>query len=146
MKKTLYIFRLLLIIAVAAPALTFMSCEQPPTVVLDPDLTSGWMGNYAGNYVVNYEADPSSNYSSQIQLVVTKVDKTIIRIDAQGGDSFECTISGSTGSVTFSNITSQKGAYANADEIEGYYSSGLLYYKVSGTINNGNFYAEFTVL
>ena len=146
MKKSLYILRFLLLIGVTVPMLTFFACQQQPTVVLDPDLTSDWMGTYAGNYVVNFEADPSSNYSSQIQLVVTKVDKTIIRIDAQGGDSFECTLSGTTGVVTFSNITNQKGAYANADEIEGYYRSGLLYYKVSGTVNNGNFYAEFTVL
>lgn len=146
MKKSLSIFRLFLLIGITIPFLTFMSCQEQPVVVLDPDLTTGWMGNYAGNYVVNYEADPSNNFSSQIQLSVTKVDKKIIKIDAQGGDSFECTLTGTSSNVTFSNITNQKGVYANADVIEGFYRSGLLYYKVSGTINNGNFYAEFTVL
>ncbi len=125
---------------------TFSSCEQPPTVNPNPDLTTNIVGGYTGNYVVNFEADPANNYSSQINLVVTRVDKTIIKIDAQGGDSFQCTLSGTPNNSQLSNITHTTGAYSVANDIEGYFSSGTLYYKVTGVANGGNFYAEFTVL
>lgn len=136
------IFQLFLLIALP----TFMACEQPPTVVLDPDLTTAILGGYSGNYVVNYSADPDNNTSSQITLTVSRVDNTHIKIDAQGGDSFECTISGTTTALSFSNITDQTGVYTNADDIEGFFRSGTLYYKVTGIINGGDFYAEFTVI
>lgn len=135
---------LILMLGLIAP--TFMSCEQPPTINPNPDLTTNIIGGYTGNYVVNYEADPSNNYSSQINLVITRVDENTIKVDAQGGDSFECTLSGGVSSLTLSNITETTGSYTVADDIEGYYVSGTLYYKVTGVANGGNFYAEFTVI
>ena len=125
---------------------TFMGCQPPPTVVTDPDLTGEISGPYGGNYVVNFEANPQGNYSSQINLQVSKIDKKIIRVDAQGGDSFQCSITGSSNSLVLSNITNTTGVYNNADDIEGAYINGRLYYKVTGTVNGGAFYAEFTVI
>jgi hypothetical protein len=121
-------------------------CEPPPTITVDPDLTTSIVGGYSGNYVVNYDADPQNNFSSQINLVVSRVDKTIIRIDAQGGDSFECTLTGTVNTLTLSNIQNAKGVYSLADDLEGYFVNGSLYYKVTGTSNGGAFYAEFTVI
>ena len=125
---------------------TFTNCEQQPTINPNPDLTTNIVGSYGGNYVVNYEADPSNNYSSQITLVVTRIDNDQIKVDAQGGDSFECSISGSTSSLTLSGITNTTGTYTAADDIEGYYLNGTLYFKVTGIANGGNFYAEFSVI
>jgi hypothetical protein len=125
---------------------TFMSCEPPPTVVSDPDITGLVVGPYTGNYVVNYEADPTNNFSSQITLVVTRVDKKIIKVDAQGGDSFECTLSGTNSSSSLSNINNTSGVYDSASDIEGYFINGTLYYKVTGIVNGGNFFAEFSVI
>ncbi len=79
-------------------------------------------------------------------MVVSRIDKKLIRVDAQGGDSFECSISGTSNNLTLSNIHNAKGLYTLADDIEGVYISGRLYYKVTGTSNGGAFYAEFTVL
>jgi len=123
-----------------------MSCEKPPTVVLNPDLTGQVIGPYQGNYVVNYEANPQDNYSSQINLVVSRIDKKMIRIDAQGGDSFECSISGAEKALTLSNMTNKKGVYALTTELEGSFINGRLYYKVKGTIKGGPFSAEFTAI
>jgi hypothetical protein len=121
-------------------------CQRPPTITVDPDLTGNIVGPYAGNYVVNYTSHPQDNFSSQINLVISRVDKTIIRVDAQGGDSFQCSISGTSNNLKLSNITNTKGIYTLADDIEGVYISGRLYYKVTGTSNGGAFYAEFTVI
>lgn len=123
-----------------------IGCQKPPTVVLDPDLTGQIIGPYQGNYVVNYEANPSDNFSSQINLVVSRIDKKLIKIDAQGGDSFECTISGTEKALSLSNMTNKKGVYALADELDGSFINGRLYYKVKGTINGGSFSAEFTAI
>ena len=125
---------------------TFTSCEQPPVVNPDPDLTANIVGNYNGNYVVNYEANPSDNFSSQITLLITREDTKKIKVDAQGGDSFECSLSGTPNNLSLSNITNTTGAYSPATDIEGYYVNGTLYYKVTGIVNGGNFYAEFTVI
>ena len=124
----------------------FTGCQTPPTVITDPDITGEISGPYSGNYVVNYASNPQDNYSSQINLQVSKVDKKIIRVDAQGGDSFECSISGTSNSLVLSNITNTTGVYNYADDIEGAYINGRLYYKVTGTVNGGSFYAEFTVI
>ena len=121
-------------------------CQPPPTITVDPDLTGNIVGPYDGNYVVNYTSHPQDNFSSQINLVVSRIDKTIIRVDAQGGDSFECSISGTSNNLQLSNITNMKGIYTLASDIEGVYISGRLYYKVTGTSNGGAFYAEFTVI
>jgi hypothetical protein len=125
---------------------SFASCETPPTVTTNPDLTGSIVGPYTGNYIVQYEADPSNDFSSQITLVVSRVDKKIIRIDAQGGDAFDCYISGTENTLTLSSIHNTSGVYDLATEIEGFYRSGTLYYKVTGISNGGNFNAEFTVL
>ena len=135
---------LFLMLGLAMPS--FMSCQPPPTIVTNPDITGNIVGPYTGNYVVNYESDPDNNTSSQINLVVSRIDKKIIRVDAQGGDSFECSVSGTTNSLTLSNITNTSGVYNFASDIEGYYINGTLYYKVTGVVNGGNFYAEFTVI
>ncbi|UTW64787.1 hypothetical protein KFE94_08805 [bacterium SCSIO 12643] len=121
-------------------------CQPPPTITVDPDLTGNIVGPYDGNYVVNYATHPQDNFSSQINLVVSRIDKKLIRVDAQGGDSFECSISGTSNNLTLSNIHNAKGLYTLADDIEGVYINGRLYYKVTGTSNGGAFYAEFTVL
>ena len=125
---------------------TFMGCQPPPTVVTDPDLTGEISGPYSGNYVVNFAASPKDNFSSQINLQVSKIDKKIIRVDAQGGDSFQCSIKGSSNSLVLSNITNTTGIYKSADDIEGAFINGRLYFKVTGTANGGAFYAEFTVI
>ena len=124
----------------------FIGCQPPPTISFDPDLTGTIIGPYSGNYVVNYETDPQKNFSSQINLVISAVDKTTIRIDAQGGDSFECTISGSLNSLVLKDIKNTKGVYSLADHLDGAFINGRLYYKVTGTSNGGAFYAEFTVI
>ncbi len=131
---------------VAMAILAGSGCEPPPTITINPDLTTSIVGGYSGNYVVNYDADPQDNFSSQINLVVTPIDKTLIRVDAQGGDSFECTVSGSVNTLTLSNIQNPKGVYSLADDLEGFFVNGRLYYKVIGTSNGGAFYAEFTVI
>ncbi|MFT4752745.1 MAG: hypothetical protein ACI9GM_000372 [Salibacteraceae bacterium] len=133
-----------LILGLAAP--TFMSCEQPPTVTANPDITGNIAGSYNGNYIVNYENDPANNFSSQIILTVSRVDKKQIRIDAQGGDSFECTLSGTSSNSALTNIINTSGVYQLATDLEGYYINGTLYYKVTGVSNGGNFSAEFTVI
>jgi hypothetical protein len=125
---------------------TFTSCQQQPTITVDPDLTGEISGSYSGNYVVNFDETPQDNFSSQVSLVVSREDKTIIHITAQGGDSFDCSIAGVSSALTLSNITNGKGVYEFADDIEGFYNNGRLYYKVTGTINGGAFYAEFTVI
>lgn len=122
------------------------SCQPQPTITVDPDITGEISGPFSGNYVVNYADDPSKNFSSQINLVVSGLDKKLIHIIAQGGDSFDCTIAGTSSNLSLSNIANGKGVYQYADEIEGFYISGRLYYKVTGTINGGAFYAEFTVI
>jgi len=139
-------FRIVFFAAMVITIPMTMSCEQPPTIVLDPDLTGQIIGPYQGNYVVNYEASPQDNFSSQISLVVSRIDKKIIRIDAQGGDSFECTISGIENSLELSNMTNTTGVYALTNELEGSFISGRLYYKVKGTANGGPFSAEFTAI
>lgn len=121
-------------------------CQRPPTITVDPDLTGNIVGAYDGNYVVNYATHPQDNFSSQINLAVSKLDKKLIRVDAQGGDSFECSISGTSKNLKLSNIHNTKGIYTLATSIEGVYVNGRLYYKVTGTSNGGAFYAEFTVL
>ncbi|MGB0806060.1 MAG: hypothetical protein ACPGRC_05170 [Salibacteraceae bacterium] len=125
---------------------TFMSCQPQPTVTTNPDLTTDVVGEYQGNYVVKYEANPSDDFSSQITLVVSRVDKTVIRLDAQGGDAFQCYVTGTASSLTLSGIHETSGVYNLATDIEGFYRSGTLYYKVTGISNGGNFEAEFTVL
>jgi hypothetical protein len=140
------IFNILILAVIVGLIPTTMSCEKPPTVVLDPDLTGQIIGAYEGNYVVNYEANPQDNFSSQINLVVSRIDKKLIRIDAQGGDSFECTLSGIEKSLTLSNMTNKKGVYASADNLEGSFINNRLYYKVTGTLNGGPFSAEFTAI
>ena len=124
----------------------FSSCQQPPQVNLNPDLTLEVIGAYSGNYVVNYEADPQNDFSSQINLNVNRVDNKIIRVDAQGGDSFECSVNGSLKNLTLSNITNKTGVYKLADKLEGAYINGRLYYKVTGVSNGGDFSAEFTAI
>lgn len=123
-----------------------MACQQQPTVVLNPDLTSVVAGSYNGNYVVNYESDPGNNFSSQISLQVNRIDNNHIHVIAPGGDSFECKVSGTSNNLTFSNISNTTGVYDVADDLEGYFINGTLYYKVTGVVNGGNFYAEFTVI
>lgn len=144
MIKAVRNFGFMILLGIVIPM--FMSCEQPPTVTTNPDLTTEIVGSYTGNYVVQYEADPSNDFSSQITLVVSRVDKKLIRIDAQGGDAFECSISGSANTLTLSNIQNTSGVYNLATDIEGFYRSGTLYYKVTGISNGGDFNAEFTVL
>ena len=140
------IFRVLMFTVLVAWVPTIISCEKPPTVVLNPDLTGQIIGPYQGNYVVNYEASPQDNFSSQITLVVSRIDKKLIRIDAQGGDSFECSISGTEKSLKLTNMTNAKGVYALTNELEGAFINGRLYYKVKGTANGGPFSAEFTAI
>lgn len=130
----------------SAVLLTFMSCQKPQPVVLNPDLTSEIVGPYSGNYVVNYETHPEDNYSSQVTLVVTRVDKTVVKIDTQGGDSFECNISGTDKNLTLKNILNPTGIFVNANNLEGAYYNERLYYKVTGTSNGGSFTAEFTAI
>lgn len=140
------VLRIVLPLSFIGMVLAFVGCQQPPTVNLNPDLTVDIVGPYSGNYVVNYEADPQNDFSSQINLVVSRIDNKIIRVDAQGGDSFECSIEGSLQNLTLSKITNKKGVYAIADELEGAFISGRLYYKVTGISNGGDFSAEFTAL
>lgn len=135
---------LFLILGLVTP--TFMSCEPPPTVTTNPDLTTNVVGPYEGNYVVKYEADPSQDFSSQINLTVSRIDKTIIRVDAQGGDAFQCYVEGSANTLTLKSIHETSGIYDLANDITGFYRNGTLYYKVTGISNGGNFEAEFTVL
>lgn len=131
----------------ALMATTFTGCQEPQTIVLNPDLTTEITGVYEGNYEVNYATRPEDNYVAQVEMVVSKIDKKIIKIDAQGGDSFECTIEGSPSTLLFSNLQNQKGAFSIATEIEGNYVSGRLYYKLTGkTADGGDFYAQFSVL
>ena len=144
MKKALTWVVLFLFTGLILP--TFIGCQTQPTVTTNPDITGNILGGFTGNYVANYEMDPTRNYSSQINLVVSKIDVKKIRIDAQGGDSFECTISGSSTNLKLTNITNTSGVYKSATDIEGYYISGSLYYKVTGIVDGGNFYAEFTVI
>tara|TARA_R110002050_G_scaffold149463_1_gene276043 strand:- start:86114 stop:86545 length:432 start_codon:yes stop_codon:yes gene_type:complete len=125
---------------------TFSGCQQPPTITVDPDITGEIAGPFSGNYVVNYADNPGDNFSSQINLVVSGLDKKLIHVATQGGDSFDCTISGSSSSMVLSDIKNGKGVYQYADTIDGFYNNGRLYYKVTGTINGGAFYAEFTVI
>ena len=123
-----------------------MACEPPPTVTINPDLTTSIVGIYQGNYVVNYEANPQNNFSSQINLVVGRIDKKIIRVDAQGGDSFECSIDGIVSNLTLTNMTNTTGVYTLGTEMEGAFINGRLYYKVTGVSNGEPFSAEFTAL
>lgn len=139
-------FKIFLVSALALIAVSFSSCEKPPSVVLNPNLTTEVIGQYQGNYIVNYEANPQDDISSQISLVVTDVDNTTIRVDAQGGDSFECKVSGSINNLTLSGIKNATGVYTLANDISGNYFNGRLYYKVTGTSNGGAFSAEFTAI
>jgi len=143
MKKLKILF---MVLVIGGSLSSFMGCQPPPTITLDPDLTGTIVGPYTGNYVVNYATEPQKNFSSQINLVISAVNKTTIRIDAQGGDSFECTIAGSLNSLVLKDIKNTKGVYSLADHLEGAFINGRLYYKVTGTSNGGAFYAEFTVI
>lgn len=125
----------------------FSGCQEPEAIVLNPDLTTDITGVYEGNYEVNYSDDPDRNYVAQTEMVVSRIEKKIIKIDAQGGDSFECSIAGTPSALTFSNLREQKGSFSVATEIEGNFIGGRLYYKLTGkTADGGDFYAQFSVL
>jgi hypothetical protein len=140
-------WRLAMIGVTAFFAVSFSSCQEQPTIILNPDLTTEVTGVYEGNYEVNYATRPQDNFVAQVEMIVSRVDNKVIAIDAQGGDSFECSINGSTSFLTFSNLQNQKGAFSIATKIEGQYNNGRLYYKLTGqTQDGGDFYAEFSVL
>ena len=139
-------FLRLLFVVFSTSLLIFSSCQEQPTITTDTDLTINIIGGHVGNYVVNYEASPQNNTSSQISISVTRVTNTTIRIDAQGGDSFECSVSGSTTALTLSNITNTKGAFVYGTKLEGAYANSRIYFKITGDRYGGPFVAEFTAI
>ena len=126
--------------------LTISSCQQEPVIITNVDLTENIVGSHVGNYVVNYEASPQNNQSNQITINISKVSNTSIRVDAQGGDSFECTISGSATSLSLSNLSNTTGVFDYGTYLEGAYANGRVYYKITGNRYGGPFIAEFTAI
>ncbi len=140
MKKLNYILAMIFLLALAA-------CTQPTRIIPDTDLTYEITGTYQGNYIVNFESDSAKDISSQIELKVERIDNDHIRVLAEGGDSFECTVTGSSSSkVDLNDMTATTGAYVHGEHLEGNYYDNRLYYKITGTYNGGAFKAEFTSL
>lgn len=130
-----------------ALSIIFTQCGQQETIqTTNSDITGDIVGPHSGNYNLIFAVSLKKNYSNQISLLVSRINSKTIEINTQGGDSFECVITGSSTSNVFSDLQNPLGIYSFATDIEGYFVNGALYFKVSG-IQNGEFiYAEFTVI
>lgn len=128
------------------------SCREQERVIQDQDLTDYIEGNYNGVYTVNFENDPSQNVTRQYEIRIEKIDNTHVRVDAQGGDTFECELSGSSrSSLTLFNMSNTTGIFTNGETLEGdftQFQNGFkqLNFTVDGTFNGGTFTANFATL
>ncbi|HBH06394.1 MAG TPA: hypothetical protein DDX92_07310 [Flavobacteriales bacterium] len=129
-----------------------IGCREDERIIQDTDLTDFIEGSYSGVYTLNYENDPSQNFTGQFIILVEKVDNTHVRIDAQGGDTFECELSGnSRSSLTLLNMANTTGVYTAGETLEGNFTqfqngSKQLEYTINGTFNGGTFAASFATL
>src|SRR5690606_10197143 len=75
---------------------------------INPDITRLIVGDFEGLMNVRNTANPSENTSQLLDVSITKINDRSIRVNASGGDVFECTIRGAANNPTIENVRSEE--------------------------------------
>jgi hypothetical protein len=138
--KTLKLFSILLALLSLVSA-----CEDRTQTLnqVNPDITRLITGNFEGLMNVRNSANPSENSSQLLDVSITKISDRSIRVNASGGDVFECTIRGAANNPTIENVSQANGQFAGFSSITGSFTETNAKFTVTKPVQGGTKTFEF---
>lgn len=138
--KTLKLFSILLALLSLVSA-----CEDRTQTLnqVNPDITRLITGNFEGLMNVRNSANPSENSSQLLDVSITKISDRSIRVNASGGDVFECTIRGAANNPTIENVSQANGQFAGFSSITGSFTETNAKFTVTKPVQGGTITFEF---
>lgn len=132
--KTLKLFSILFAFLVLVSA-----CDDRTQTMnqVNPDITRLIVGNFEGLMNVRNTANPSENTSQLLDVNITKISDRSIRVNASGGDVFECTIRGAANNPTIENVTQASGQFAGYSSITGSFTETNAKFTVTKSVQGG---------
>lgn len=138
--KTLKLFSILFALLSLVSA-----CEDRTQTLnqVNPDITRLITGNFEGLMNVRNSANPSENSSQLLDVSITKISDRSIRVNASGGDVFECTIRGAANNPTIENVSQANGQFAGFSSITGSFTETNAKFTVTKPVQGGTITFEF---
>jgi hypothetical protein len=133
--KTLKLFPIFLAFLVLVSA-----CDDRRQTMQEtnPDITRLITGNFEGLMNVRNTANPSENSSQLLDVSITKISDRSIRVNASGGDIFECTIRGAANNPTIEKVTQASGQFAGYSSITGSFTETKAKFTVTKPVQGGS--------